>query len=164
MIFPHLSLQPGDHGSDVLHTSTRACFIAPYDRELYTEVTERCSAVLVSAWRVLSLNGWQGKHNSQKETEEALDTREISQMRLFFGRCQRQHQKAKSADTIGVAFNKNNSVSPHKDVADLRDGWAVMCCFDEFDDGAFCLATLAIRNGNLLATGVLCSRLVGCFE
>lgn len=45
---------------------------------------------------------------------------------------------------MGVAVNKNNKVLPHKDVSDFRDGWAVMCCFGDFENGELCLPTLKI--------------------
>lgn len=32
---------------------------------------------------------------------------------------------------MGIAVNLNNSVIPHKDVTDFRDGWAVLCCFGD---------------------------------
>lgn len=61
---------------------------------------KRYSTVVVSAWRILGQDGWKGEFNSKKEAEEALDTEEISEMRLSFGCCQREHKKAKSADII----------------------------------------------------------------
>lgn len=41
-----------------------------------------------------------------------------------------------------VIVNRNNKVIPHKDVSNFRNGWAVMCCFGDFENGEPCLLTL----------------------
>lgn len=55
---------------------------------------------------------------------------------------------------MGVAVNRNNRVNPHKDMSDFRDGWAVMCCFGEFQHGELCLPTLTIHTNNGEQEGV----------
>lgn len=36
---------------------------------------------------------------------------------------------------IGIVEMMNERLGPHKDFSNLRDGWAMMCDFDEFTEG-----------------------------
>ena len=55
---------------------------------------------------------------------------------------------------MGVAINQNNQIVPHKDVKDFRDGWAVMCCFGDFENEELCLSTMSIQTLEGMKTGL----------
>lgn len=55
-----------------------------------------------------------------------------------------------------VTVNRNKAIS-HKDVKDFRDGWAVMCCFGNFEGGELCLPTMTVETSEGTKTGLCCS-------
>ena len=53
-----------------------------------------------------------------------------------------------------VAINRNNKVIPYKDVKNFCDGWAVMCCFREFEGEELCLPTMSVETPEGVKTGL----------